>query len=93
MEVGAGDERAELDPRGRGGDRGQDRPGLPWAARRAVLPAVEQVLADPDRVEPEILDRAGHVEKLGPAHVALDLGELDADLERAAVGVAVIAEA
>ena len=49
-----------------------------------VLPSIEQVLADPDRVEPEVLDGAGHVEELRPADLALDLGELDADLERAA---------
>ena len=83
VEVRAGDERPELDPRRRGGDRGQERPRLPRAAGRPVLPAIEEVLADPDGVEPEVLDRAGHVEELGPADLALDLGELDADLERA----------
>ena len=64
----------------------EQRPGLPRPARRPVRPAIEQVLADPDRIEPEILDRADHVEELGPAHLALDLGQLDADPERAAGG-------
>ena len=86
VEVGAGDERPELDPRRRGGDRGQQRPRLPRAASRPILPAIEEVLADPDGIEPEVLDRAGHVEELGPADFALDLGELDADFERAAGG-------
>ena len=54
---------------------------------RAVRPAVEEVLADPDGVEAEVLDRAGHVEELRPADLALDLGQLDADLERAAAAV------
>ena len=48
-----------------------------------VGPAVEEVLAEPDRVEAEVLDRPGHVEQLRPADLALDLGQLDADLERA----------
>ena len=60
---------------------------------RPVLPAIEEVLADPDRVEAEVLDGPGHVEQLRPAHLALDLGELDADLERPAGVVAVIVEA
>ena len=47
-----------------------------------VLPAVQQVLAEPDGVEPEVLDGPDHVEELRPADLALDLGELDADLER-----------
>ena len=84
VEVRAGDQRPELDPRRRGGDRRQQRPRLPRAAGRPILPAIEEVLADPHGVEPEVLDRAGHVEELGPADLALDLGELDADLERAA---------
>ena len=90
MEVRAGDQRPELDPRRRGGDRGQQRPRLPRAASRPILPAIEEVLADPHGVEPEVLDRAGHVEELGPADLALDLGELDADLERAGGGVVIV---
>src|SRR6185503_15805032 len=58
---------------------------LPRATGRAIGPAVEQVLTDPDRVEPEVLDRLDHVEQLGPADLALDLRELDANLERPAV--------
>ena len=87
VEGRAGDERPELDTRGRSRDRSEHRPGFPWPAGSAVLVAVEEVFADPDGVEPEILDRAGHVEEFGPAHVPLDLGELDADLDRA-VGIA-----
>src|SRR4029077_7796185 len=51
------------------------------ASRGPALPAVEQVLAQPDGVEPEVLDRPDHVEELRPADLALDLGELDPDLE------------
>ena len=86
VERGAGDERPELDPARRGRQRGQQGPGLPRSAWRAVGPAVEEVLADPERVEAEVLDRAGHVEELRPADLALDLGQLDADLDGAAHG-------
>ena len=41
--------------------------------------AVEQVVADPDRVEAARLRRPRHREVLRPADLALDLGELDAD--------------
>ena len=59
------------------GDRRQHRPRLPRAARRAVGPAIEEVLAEPDRVVAEVLDGAGHVEELAPARLALHLGQLD----------------
>ncbi len=62
---------------GGGGDRRQHRPGLPRAARRSIRPAIEEMLAEPDRVEAEVLDRPDHVQQLGPAHLALDLGQLD----------------
>ncbi len=83
VEVRARDERPELDPgRGRGDGR-HHRPRLPRTARRPVGPSIQEVLAEPDRVVAEVLDRADQVEHLGPADLALDLGELDADLERA----------
>ena len=50
--------------------------------RSAARPAVQQVLAEPDRVEAVVLDGADQVEHLRPADLALDLGELDADLDR-----------
>ena len=84
MEIRTSDQGTQLDPRGRGGDGGQRRPGLPWPSGRAVRPAIEQMLADPHGVETEVLDRADHVEQFRPADLALDLGELDADLERSA---------
>ena len=40
--------------------------------------SIQQVVADPDRVEPDLLGRPRHREVLGPAHLALDLGELNA---------------
>jgi cellulose synthase/poly-beta-1,6-N-acetylglucosamine synthase-like glycosyltransferase len=54
------------------------------AAGGPVLPSIEEVLADPHRVEPEVLDRPRHGEEFRPTDVAFDFGELDADLERAA---------
>ena len=47
----------------------------------AVVP-VEQVVAEPDRVEARRLGGERHGGVLGPAHVALDLGQLHADAER-----------
>ena len=81
VEVRAGDEWAELDPRRGRRDRGEERPRFPRTAWRPVLPAIEKVLADPHRVEALVLDGTGHVEKLGPAHLALDLGQLDPDFQ------------
>jgi hypothetical protein len=82
VEGRASDERPELDPAGTGGDRGEHRPGFPWPTRRPFGPAVEQMLAEPHRVVAQVLDGPRHVEELGPACLALDLGQLDADLER-----------
>ncbi len=78
------DEGAEPDPGGRRREAGEHRPDLPRATCRAVLVPIEEVIAEPDRVEPDVLGRAGHRHVLGPAHLALDLGQLDADAKRAA---------
>ena len=86
VEVRAGDEWPELDPVRGCRDRRQQRPGLQRPACRPVRPAVEQVLADPDRIEAEELDGADHVEQLRPADLAFDFGELDADLQGPAGG-------
>ena len=79
MEVGARNQGPELDARGRCRDRPHQGPGLPRAARFSIRPAIEQVFADPERVEPGVLDRSNHVEDLGPADVTLDLRELNAN--------------
>ena len=77
---GAGDQRPELDALG---DRRQPREQRPAVPRRALGPdvaAVEQVVADPDRVEAGLLRRAGELGVFRPAHLALHFGQLDADL-------------
>ena len=79
MERGAGDERAELDTLGDRRQRGEHRPDLPRPALLTAVAAVEQVVAEPDRVEALLLGRAGHRGVLRPAGLVLDLGELDAD--------------
>ncbi len=76
MERRAGDEWAERDALGDRGQRRQRRPAIP----RASLPptaAVEQVISHPERVEATPLRGARHRCKLRPAHLALDLRELD----------------
>ena len=76
VEARAGHERPEPHPLGHRRERGQQRERLPRPALRIVI---EQVVAEPDRLEPDLLGRPRHREVLGPAHVALDLWELDAD--------------
>ena len=83
MERGAGDERAELDTLGDRRQRGEHRPDLPRPALLAAVAAVEQVVAEPDRVEAHLLGGAGHRGVLRPAGLVLDLGELDADPHQA----------
>ena len=51
----------------------------PTGSRPSV--AVEEVVADPDRVEADPLGGPRHLRQLRPAHDALDLGELDSNLQ------------
>ena len=52
---------------------------LPRAPGRAVREVVEQVVAEPERVEPRGLGGPGHGDQLRPGHVPLHLGQLHAD--------------
>ena len=82
MEARARDERAEPDAFRDGCEPGEHRPCLPRAALLAPVAAVEEVVAEPDRLEADLLGRPCHRHVLGPAHVALDLRQLDADSHR-----------
>src|SRR5581483_8484429 len=82
METEARDERSELDPLGRGGERREQRPRLPRPTLGATVAPVQQVVAEPDGVEPRALGGARHRQVLGPADVALHLRELDPDPKR-----------
>ena len=44
--------------------------------------AVQQVVAHPDRIEADLLGGTSNRRQLRPAHDALDLRELNADLQR-----------
>jgi len=79
VECGARDERADLDVLRDSREPRERRPAIPRPPLRAAVAAVEQVVAHPDRVEAALLDCSRHRCKLGPAHLALDFGELDAD--------------
>ena len=82
VEARARHERPELDPRRRGGEAGERRPRLPRAARLAG-PASDTAggrRPRSSRSRASSIARAISSE-LGPAHLALDLGELDADLQ------------
>src|SRR5262249_9672152 len=81
VERRARDERPDRRLARRRRERGHERPGLPRATGRAALPAVEEMLADPDRVEAQVVDRAGEVDELRPADLSLDLGQLHPDAE------------
>ncbi len=83
VERGRRDERPEPDPRRGRGDRREQRPDLPRPSGRTVRKSVEEMVADPDRVEAEFLGPAGHRNVLGPADLALNLRQLDAHPERA----------
>jgi class 3 adenylate cyclase len=72
--------RAEPKTLGRSRQRRQQRPRFPRTALLAAVSAVEQMVAEPDRVETDLLSRARHRQVLRPAHLALDLRKLNADL-------------
>ena len=78
VEAGRCHERSDLDRRGRGRDRRQRRPDLPRAAI-ADLEFVEQVVAEPERVEPDRLGGLRHCDQLRERNLPLHLGELDTD--------------
>src|SRR5215210_2246275 len=79
VEGGAGNQRPELDPlRGRG-ERAEQRPRLPRPALGRPVAAIEEMVADPDRVEARLLGSRRHGDELGPRHEALDLRKLDPD--------------
>ncbi len=80
VERRAGDERAERDPLGDAGQPGERRPAVPRATLRTPVPAVEQVVADPDGIEAALLRSVGHRRELVAAHDPLHLGELDPDV-------------
>ena len=83
VEAGRGDQRPDLHPFGDRGDRREGGPRLPWPPRRLVVTAIQEMVADPDRVEPDLLGGARHLAQLRPARHPLDLGQLDADLHQA----------
>src|SRR3954451_4560661 len=74
MERDAGHQRADRHLRRDGGQRRHLRPHLPRA-----LVLIEQVVAEPDRVEPALLGGDRHRPVLGPANLAFDLRKLDSD--------------
>src|SRR5581483_2522345 len=83
VEARAGDERSERHPLGDSRQRREQRPDLPGAALVASVAAVEQVVAEPDRVEAARLRDPRHRGVLGPAGLVLDLRKLDADADHA----------
>jgi hypothetical protein len=87
-EAGAGDERAEFDPPGGGGERGQQGPALPGADRAAgVEPEVhQQVIAEPEGIEALTFRELRHRQEVAPARYLavqhqLPEGEEKAELE------------
>jgi hypothetical protein len=82
MERRAGHQRAELHALGAGRERAEQCPGVPRPALDPVTVAVEQVVADPDGVEADLLRGLRHRQVLGPADLTLGLRELDPDAHR-----------
>jgi hypothetical protein len=90
-EGGAGDKRSQLDPAGRGGEGGQQRPALPHPALRFGVVVewepVPEVVHEPEGVEAEGLGPPGHRHEVRPAgglaaHPLLNVGKHEANLER-----------
>ena len=72
VETGAGDERPDLDPFSRGGDRSEGCPCFPWASG-TVGQVVDEMIANPDRVEPGLLRGTCHCEVFGERDFPLHL--------------------
>jgi hypothetical protein len=62
----AHDERAHFHTAGRGGERGEKRPAFVNALDRPARRAGEEVIAHPDRIEPDRLGVPREGEDLGP---------------------------
>ena len=88
VEADRRDEWTECDSRRNSRRSGKDRPGIPRRVGRTVCHAVQIVVADPDRVETELLDPPDHRRQLGPADGPLDFGQLHTDPQRTAAVVA-----
>jgi hypothetical protein len=86
MEAGAGHERPEPDATRDGGEPRQRGPDLRRAALGPVVLAVQQVVAEPDRVEAGALGGPGQGDVLRPRHVPLDLGQLEPHAQRSRHG-------
>jgi hypothetical protein len=83
VECQAGHEGPEVDPLGDRCEPGEKGPGLPRPALGTPVTSVQQVVAQPHRVEPRRLGGSSHGHVLGPPDVPLDFGELDPNSERA----------
>jgi hypothetical protein len=55
---------------------GEEAPSVLRSALFATIIAVQQLIADPHRVEADLLGGTGHGEVLRPRHVTLDLRKL-----------------
>ena len=82
VEACARDERAEPDALRHRGEAGEQRPDLPRPAFGPAVVPVQQVVAEPDRVEAGLLGGARHRGVLRPPDLALHLGQLHPDPER-----------
>jgi hypothetical protein len=82
VEARRGHQRTQLDPRRDRRQRGERAPRLPWRDRLRPPVPIQQVVADPDRVETDRLRGPCHLGQLRPPDDPLHLGELDADLQR-----------
>ena len=77
VERRAGDERAELDVLRDAGEPRERREAIPRPALRPPVAAVEQVVADPERVEPALLAGPRDRGQLTVAHDPLHLRQLE----------------
>src|SRR6266508_5886102 len=69
-------EGPQPNPIGHGRERAEETPRVPRTALLAAIVPVEEVVAEPDRVEADVFGRTGHGGVLRPRHLTLDLGKL-----------------
>ena len=82
VETGAGHQRPDRDAARNRGNPGQLRPGFPRAARTVRIIPVQQMIANPDGIEAQLLAESNHCRNFRPANISLHFGKLEADLQR-----------
>ena len=82
MKAGAGHERTKRNPARDRRDPSELGPRFPGPAGAIGLVTVQEMVANPDGVEADLLTEPNHGRDFRPANLAFHLGQLEADLQR-----------